>query len=149
MAPLAVRNAMKGTRFWLEGAKTLKGDSITDDLGAMDALFQLGGIAPAKLTEIYDKRGFMKEMDIFIRNRKRSLLDQYELAKDSGDYDALGDVQEKISRFNQTYPETRITSDTIRSSMRKRDQQEKAAVYGVQIDKRVRERIRRAAEGED
>ena len=149
MAPLAVRNAMKGTRFWLEGAKTLKGDSITDDLSAMDALFQLGGFAPAKLTEIYDKRGFMKEMDIFIRNRKRSLLDQYELAKDSGDYDALGDVQEKISKFNQAYPETRITSDTIRSSMRKRDQQEKAAVYGVQIDKRVRERIRRAAEGED
>lgn len=149
MSPIAARNGMKAVRFWNEGARTLKGDPITDDIGAMEALYQLGGFAPAKLTDIYEKRGFMKEMEIFIRNRKRSLLDQYELAQDAGDFEALNDVQAKINSFNAAYPEVRITSDTIRSSMRERDRREREAIYGVQIDKRVRERIRKAAEGEE
>lgn len=149
MSPIAARNGMKAVRFWNEGARTLKGDPITDDIGAMEALYQLGGFAPAKLTDIYEKRGFMKEMEIFIRDRKRSLLDQYELAQDAGDFEALNDVQAKINSFNAAYPEVRITSDTIRSSMRERERREREAVYGVQIDQRVRERIRRAAEGEE
>jgi hypothetical protein len=147
MSPAAVRNVMKGVRFWSEGATTLKGDPITDNVGVHDALFQMSGFAPTKLTEIYEKRGFMKEYETFVKDKRRSLLDQYELALDSGDSEALDDVQDRVSRFNDAYPEVRITSKTIAQSIKGRQRREQEAVYGVQIDKRLRERVKEAVAG--
>lgn len=147
MSPAVIRNAMKGARFWTEGATTIKGDPITDDLGVHDALFQMSGFAPTKLTEIYEKRGFVKEYETFIKDKRRRLLDQYEVARDSGDPDAMEAVRGNISRFNAAYPSVRITQDTIRQSIRGREQREREAIYGVQIDKRLRNQIKEAVAG--
>lgn len=147
MSPAVIRNAMKGARFWTEGATTIKGDPITDDLGVHDALFQMSGFAPTKLTEIYEKRGFMKEYETFIKDKRRGLLDQYEIARDSGDSEVMEAVRDKISRFNAAYPAVRITQDTIRQSIRGREQRERDAIYGVQIDKRLRNQIKEAVAG--
>lgn len=147
MSPAVIRNAMKGARFWTEGATTIKGDPITDDLGVHDALFQMSGFAPTKLTEIYEKRGFMKEYETFIKDKRRRLLDQYEIARESGDPDVMEAVRDRISRFNVAYPAVRITQDTIRQSIRGREQRERDAIYGVQIDKRLRNQIKEAVAG--
>ena len=147
MSPAVIRNAMKGARFWTEGATTIKGDPITDDLGVHDALFQMSGFAPTKLTEIYEKRGFMKEYETFIKDKRRGLLDQYEIARESGDPDVMEAVRDRISRFNVAYPAVRITQDTIRQSIRGREQRERDAIYGVQIDKRLRNQIKDAVAG--
>jgi hypothetical protein len=147
MSPAVIRNALKGARFWSEGATTIKGDPITDALGVHDALFQMSGFAPTKLTEIYEKRGFMKEYETFIKDKRRGLLDQYEIARDSGDPDTMDTVQDKISRFNTAYPAVKITRDTIKQSLRGREQREREAIYGVQIDKRLREQIKDAVAG--
>lgn len=149
MMPAAVRNVWKGARFMAEGATTVKGDHITDDLGAHDALFQMAGFAPTKLTDIYAKRGFMKDYQKFVLQRRTSLLDQYEMAHDSGDSDALSNVRDNIARFNSTYPEKRIDSQTIQTSMQKRTRREKEAVYGVQLDKNLRARLLREVSGGD
>jgi hypothetical protein len=147
MSPAVIRNALKGARFWSEGATTIKGDPITDALGVHDALFQMSGFAPTKLTEIYEKRGFMKEYETFIKDKRRGLLDQYEIARESGDPDVMDAVQDKISRFNTAYPAVKVTRDTIRQSIRGREQREREAIYGVQIDKRLREQIKDAVAG--
>jgi len=148
-APAALRNGLKAMRFGVEGATTLKGDPITDDINIMNAMFQLGGFAPTKLTEIYEKRGYMKEMETFVRDRKRRLFDQYETAADAGDVDALMGVQERIAAFNMAFPEVAIKPKDIIASVKGRDRREQQAIYGVQIDPKLKERVRKAAEGEE
>jgi hypothetical protein len=141
MLPVAIRNGFKATRFMTEGARTLKGDPIDEDIGLYNSLFQAAGFAPADLTDIYAKRGYAKELEMFIKTRKSRLLDQYELALDAGDSEALSSVQDKISAYNQAFPEVRITGDTIRKSIDGRRRREQQAIYGVQISPKLRNRI--------
>lgn len=149
MSPVAIRNGFKSVRFMTEGARTLKGDPITEDIGVYNSFFQLVGFAPANLSEIYAKRGYAKELEKFIKGRKTNLLDQYELAMDNGDMDVLSDVQDKIMAYNAAYPEERITAQTIKRSMDGRRRREQEAIYGVQISKKLRNRIKEEIGYED
>jgi len=149
MSPAVLRNMFKANRYALYGATTLKGDPILDDISMTESLFQLVGFAPTRLSEIYARRGAAEEMEQAIQNRKRRLLDQYEMARDSGDDETLESVQDKIARFNELVPEYPITAKTIRDSIEGRRKREAQALYGVQINPKLKERIRRAIEGEE
>jgi hypothetical protein len=149
MAPSAIRNAFKANRYAIEGATTLKGDPILDDISMTESLFQLAGFSPTRLAEVFARRGAAKEVEQAIQNRKRRLLDQYEMANNSGDYDALDSVRDKITRFNELVPEYPITAKTIKDSIEGRRKREAQAMYGVQINPKLKEKIRRAIEGED
>jgi len=149
MSPAVLRNVFKANRYAIEGATTLKGDPILDDISMTESLFQLAGFAPTRLSEIYARRGAAEEMEQAIQNRKNRLLDQYEMARDSGDDDALEAVQDKIARYNELVPEYPITAKTIRDSIEGRRKREAQALYGVQINPKLKEKIRRTIEGEE
>lgn len=147
MSPAVIRNMFKANRYAIEGATTLKGDPILDDISMTESLFQLAGFAPTRLSEIYARRGAAEEMEQAIQNRKNRLLDQYEMAMDAGDFESLNAVQEKIDRYNELVPEYPITGNTIKKSIEGRRKREAQALYGVQINPKLRERIRQAIEG--
>jgi hypothetical protein len=50
LVPSWVRNGMKGLRYMSEGALTLKGDPVQEDIGAYNSLMQIIGFSPASLS---------------------------------------------------------------------------------------------------
>ena len=145
MSPAVVRNGLKGMRFSLEGARTLKGDPIDENIGVYSSLMQMGGFAPAGLVEKYERRTYAKELEKHILQSKQGLYDAYEIALEAGDFDSLGTVMDRVSEFNSAYPEVAITPKSIKASMARRQKQEMNAIYGVQINPKLMSRVREEA----
>jgi hypothetical protein len=137
IAPSFVRNVMKGTRYMLEGATTLKGDPVMEDISAYNSLMQMIGFSPANLSSQYERVQAAKGFEREVLQRRTKLLQLYDMGATAGDSELLGDARDKIQDFNDRFPTYRITQDTIARSMRARAAAEKDMVYGVRFNKKL------------
>ena len=143
MSPSVVRNAMKGVRFYTEGALNSKGVPIDDDVGAKDALMQIFGFTPNDLADKYARNNIMKGAERRVSEKRASLLNRMYLARQQNDYDELVDTQNDIDKFNESkfgreYP---ITSKTLIKSEKIRDAKAREAVNGVVLPKKIRQQL--------
>lgn len=141
IAPSAFRNLAKGARYMLEGATTLKGDPVMEDIGAYNSLMQLIGFAPADLSSTYEKVSAAKGYEREVNARRTKLLNLYDMAQQAGDMELMQDAKEKISSFNDAIPTKRITSATLQKSIAARKAAEKDMIHGVRFDKKLRPEI--------
>jgi len=100
LMPSFVRNGMKGMRYMGEGALTLKGDPVEEDVGAYNSMMQIIGFSPASLSSTYEKTSAAKGYEKAVADRKQKLLNKYDMAQHSGDSDLMADVREDIANFN-------------------------------------------------
>jgi hypothetical protein len=137
LVPSWVRNGMKGMRYMSEGAVTLKGDPIEEDIGAYNSLMQLIGFSPASLSSTYEKTSAAKGYDREVAQRKQRLLNKYDMARTAGDSDLMTEVREEIEAFNskRTSPKDRITGDTLSRSQKARQAAEKNMINGVTFNR--------------
>jgi hypothetical protein len=133
LVPSWVRNGMKGMRYMSEGALTLKGDPIEEDIGAYNSLMQIIGFSPASLSSTYEKTSAAKGYDREVAQRKQRLLNKYDMARTAGDSDLMTETREEIEAFNsrRTSPKDRITGDTLNRSQKARQAAEKNMINGV------------------
>jgi hypothetical protein len=133
LVPSWVRNGMKGMRYMSEGAVTLKGDPIEEDIGAYNSLMQIIGFSPASLSSTYEKTSAAKGYDREVAQRKQRLLNKYDMARTAGDSDLMAETREEIEAFNskRTSPKDRITGDTLNRSQKARQAAEKNMINGV------------------
>jgi hypothetical protein len=140
-SPSFVRNFMKGTRYLVEGATTIKGDPVMEDISAYNSLMQVIGFAPADLSSQYERvqagTAFQRE----INKRRTQLMQKYDMARTSGDQDLMSEVLEDIQKFNEARPAKRITKDSLDRSARARQAAEKDMIAGVRFDKSLRPEI--------
>lgn len=141
LAPSFVRNFLKGTRYLVEGATTIKGDPIMEDIGAYNGLMQMVGFSPADLSSQYEKTQAAKGFEREVLKRRQNLLERYDMAVTAGDSDLLMDTMERITEFNSSRPSKTITRDTLVRSQRARAAAEKEMVAGVRFDKDLRQEI--------
>ena len=143
MSPVAVKNVMKGMRYIAEGATNKDGVPIVQDVSLYNAFMQLGGFAPADLSEAYARAGAKKATEKALLERRTALLDLLHVAKQNGDTEGVREITERIQVFSQKNPEKplRITSDTISRSERSHKQREREMVDGVHINKNLRRRL--------
>jgi hypothetical protein len=141
LAPSWVRNAMKGSRYLTEGATTLKGDPIMEDISAYNGLMQAIGFAPADLSSVYEKTSARKGYEREVLQRHAKLLNLYDMAKTSGDYELMGEVQEKINDFNVAHPGKAITNETLTKSYRERRRRERELVDGISYNRKLKPEI--------
>lgn len=134
-APSFVRNALKGARYLVEGATTIKGDPIMEDIGAYNSLMQMIGFSPADLSSQYERVQAAKGFEREVNQRRQNLLTKYDMAVRSGDFDLMSTVLEEIDSFNAARPAKRITKDTLDRSQRAREAAEKDMIAGVRFDK--------------
>jgi len=137
--PSFLRNALKGARYMSEGALTLKGDPIVDDVSVYNGVMQMLGFTPADLSLAYEDVSMRKGYEREILAQRKRLLDRYEIARTTDDYDLMEEVREGIARFNDRRidPKARISSDTLRRSMKAREAAEKNMINGVRFNKRL------------
>jgi hypothetical protein len=141
VTPAAIRNGMKGFRFLTEGATTLDGDPVMEDISAWNALTQTLGFAPADLSNTYERLQAAKGFEREVLARRTNLTRLYDMAQQAGDFDMMETARERIGSFNEAHPTLRITGDTLRRSQRAREAAEREMINGVRFNKNLRARI--------
>ena len=139
--PSFARNAMKGMRYMSEGALTLKGDPVDEDINAYNVLMQAIGFSPADLSSNYEKTSAAKSYEKEVGARRVRLLNLHDMAKTAGDMDLMAEAKDAISEFNDKHPNSKITGDTLRKSESSRKAAEKNMINGVTFNKKLRGEI--------
>ena len=141
IAPVAIKNMMKGIRYGVEGALNKDGAPIAENVDKYDALLQLFGFNPLKVAEARQQAGAMKQADIAIAQVKASLFDKFYAASEAGDEEGLEHVIELIGKFNERHLNKTdvITGDKLRQSIKARQRAILESVDGVHLDKNRRQ----------
>ena len=151
MVPSFIRNGMKAIRFGQEGATTLKGEPIVDDISAYNVLMQVIGFSPANLSNVYEELSLKKGYERDIQQKRTKLLNKYDMARKAGDYDLMMEVQRDISKFNERRidPKAKITRDTLQRSIKAREAAEKNMINGVRFNKSLMPEIDKLLEEDE
>jgi hypothetical protein len=139
MMPSFVRNGMKAMRFASEGATTLNGNPIVEDISAYNVAMQIVGFSPANLSNVYEELAMKKGFEREIMEKRKKLLNKYDMARRAGDSDLMDEAREEISAFNERRidPKAKITRDTLIRSERAREAAEKNMINGVRFNKNL------------
>lgn len=145
MLPAAIKNILKGGRYALEGANTLRGDAVMGDINGYNAAMQILGFAPADLMTQYEENAQIKSREKAITGQEKRLLKQYYVALREGDADRVMDLQEKLFELGAKYPELGISGETLSKSVATRDRISAKMFHGVQLNDKLRARLEGAA----
>jgi hypothetical protein len=140
MMPAAIKNAMVGTRYLVEGrAVTLKGNEVDADIPAASALAQMLGFSPEDTAQKQKAAIEMKNVNEKIIGRRTDLLNAFFMSVDAGDSDMLERVIEKIITFNATNPAVGIDPNSLFKSVDKRYKDRALAniTGGISINKNL------------
>jgi len=137
--PAVLKQPLVGIRYATEGALTMKGDTLVEDISAKEALAQSLGFSPERVAQRQKANIEMKSMERNIINKRQDLLNAYFMAFDANDNDFLDRVENKIDRFNAMYPDYSIEEETLNRSVegRYRRREEAEETGGMPINKRL------------
>jgi N12 class adenine-specific DNA methylase len=139
MMPKFAKDLMRSTRYMTEGARTLSGDPIMEDMDAASALKQAIGFTPAELSERYDRNRSMKNREQRIIDQRSSVLSDYEQALRAGGDTAA--IEARVERFNAANPDYPITVRSIRQSVKSREQMRERKIGGVYLNPKLADRL--------
>jgi hypothetical protein len=143
LMPSFVRNISKGIRFGIEGATNRDGVKIVDDVNLYNVIMQLGGVAPADLSEAYARAGAKKEVEKKILDRRSTLLNELYVARVEKDSEGISEANQKIRVYNSKNrgPGITITADTKERSYRGHKQREREMVDGVRLNPSLKRKL--------
>lgn len=142
MLPNALKSMVKAARYEVQGANTLRGDPLVEDVSLRQLLLQLGGFTPAELSETYASNSSAKRYEQHLLKRRERLLDFYALASRTGDADARAEIAGQIRVWNRKVPELAITARTLQRSIASRLAYSARAERGIVLNPKVAERVR-------
>lgn len=138
IAPGAFKNLLAGSRLASEGALTMKGDTLMENVSGKDAFLQMLGFTPEKLAQKQSANIETKSAEQAVMNRRQDLLNFLAMAIESEDEDAEEKVLAKIEDFNTANPWAAISGKVIRQSLKKRAKvkAESEALGGLRVNKK-------------
>jgi len=122
MAPAVMRNVSKAQRFSTEGANTMRGNPIVDDINPYNSFMQLLGFAPADYVENLKINSNERRKQNAVDEKRRKLMRLHNMAKTEGDTAAVRKVLDKIQEYNNSLPanfqkDGRIDAEDLRKSL--------------------------------
>jgi hypothetical protein len=144
MLPIGIRNILKGGRYAIEGANTLRGDAV-GDVNGYNAAMQVLGFAPADLMKQYEENAYMTEKGKAIKSIEKNALKKYYAAMREGDIDGMMDAREKLFELGAKYPDLKISEKTINQSVKARDRISNEMHQGVSLDRKLAPYLKQAA----
>jgi hypothetical protein len=136
MLPAAFGNGLKSLRYATEGATTVRGDPIMEEVSAWNVAGQAFGFAPAEYTRQLEINANEKGKDKATTEARTKLLRKFYTATRLGDASEAQDVMEDIVKFNSKHPTIAITGSTIKDSMKKHAQTSMMMQKGVVYNKK-------------
>jgi hypothetical protein len=121
LMPVAMANVFKSLRFEREGALTLRGDPVIDDVSPSALVSQFLGFAPADYARAMEFTSRQKSYENAVNTRRNRLYDRAYMAHRTNDVAGYVEVLRDIAEFNRKYPERPIDSKGLQQSVRTRD----------------------------
>ncbi|TDW63089.1 N12 class adenine-specific DNA methylase [Novosphingobium sp. PhB55] len=143
MAPKFAKDLMRAARYITEGATTITGDPIMEEMSPMAALKQALGFTPAELAERYERNRSMKNHEQRILDDRKSIMADYDEAQ-RADEDTSA-IEERLERFNEENPDYPITPRGMMQSMRSRAKMRDRKIGGVSLNPKLSERLNEEA----
>lgn len=144
MVPKALRDVMRASRYGYEGATTLKGDPLVDNVDAMDVAKQVLGFTPAQISERYQINNILKNREGKIIDRRQKIMGQAARAIIAGE-----PIPEKVlaamDAFNAEFPEYPISARSLKQSVSARIRASDRNEFGIQLNPRLNDRLRAEA----
>lgn len=141
MLPSAIGNGLKSIRFATEGANTLRGDPITDDLGAASVVGQAFGFAPAEYVKQLEENAMKKRIDKDVNDTRTKLLKKYYIAIRQGDTEGAQDILDDMAELGAKHPGMAITAKTLRNSMKQHMRTTAEMYHGITLTKKMRSEL--------
>jgi hypothetical protein len=145
MSPAAVKALMKAGRFGTDGATTLRGDEIVP-LTPIDIVRQGLGYTPGVYARQQERVSGAKRIDEAVREKKRKLLQKFNVAYREGDFVTVREVLKEMREFGRKYPEEQILPETIEKSRRSFEQRSQEMISGVSFTNSGRTRADKSFE---
>jgi hypothetical protein len=125
-------------RYGREGANTLKGDPLMEEMGPFYLVMQSLGIRNAELAERQFYNIQIKGQEVAVQKERTNLLNLFALGFMSGDADVTEKALEKIYKFNDKHSSVAIPADSIVRSILDRMKKSAQTDHGLFIDKKMR-----------
>ena len=142
MTPTAIRSGLQMLRYAGEGAQSLRGDPVMDDVSTWNLFTQAAGFSPAELGQKYDANRALKDLEQRILDRRERLINRWWLARRHGDIEGVQEAMAEIGHFNASStirqnPRARITPATLLASTQRRRDYSRRAEGGIIVDRRL------------
>jgi N12 class adenine-specific DNA methylase len=138
LVPAVVRDVMKTGRYAAEGVTNRRGDEIMESVPIQDLMKQALGFTPASIAERYDRANYLFNMKSRIADLKRDAVREFVQAK--GDPAAQRSALEKITRYNQLFPESAISATNLRSAISGPERRAQRTNMGVDVPAKMQKR---------
>lgn len=136
--PAFAKAPMTAIRYGREGANTLKGDPLMEEMGPFYLLMQSLGIRNAELAERQFYNIQIKGQEQAVKKERDNLLNLFALGFTSGDSDTAEKALDKIYKFNDKHTSMAIPADAITKSILNRLKKSAETDHGLYIDKKMR-----------
>lgn len=115
-----------------------KGAALVDEASGLEILGQLAGFAPTTKTQEQEKLRFQRDQAEFYTLARQNLLSAYYQAYSQKNFEAMGDIKQKIMNWNQKVPDRQlqITAKELQQSIKARARSEAATERGISPIKR-------------
>ena len=143
--PSAISNLFKAYRFGTEGAQSLRGDPIVEDINAFSIAAQAMGFAPADYVRQLEINSNLKGIEKTILQEKSKLLQKWNVATRMGDTEAAKEYKDELLELNRKHPDLGISEDTFQRSERAFKEATKRTVNGVQFSQKLYDQMMRNA----
>jgi hypothetical protein len=141
--PAGISNGLKSFRYAGEGARTLRGDPILEDISAWNVGAQFFGFAPAEYLRQIEENAVLKGKERAVVKEKTELLRKYYISSRLGDGPAANELMQQIVDFIQRHPTIAIRPETIQRSMRQHMNTSAMMYHGVTLNKQLRPELMR------
>lgn len=139
--PKFLRDGMQSYRFATEGAVTLNGDPLIEDMKPQEVLSKIAGFTPARLSERYRLNNRLKNEEKRVMDERKGLHREAGRAIRGGE-PIPDDLRDKIEDFNLRYPFYPITAASIRQSVTGQVQSSERNEGGVSLNPKLDRVIR-------
>ena len=143
LLPSALSNGMNALRYGTEGATTLRGDPILEDINPWNVFAQLVGLAPAGYTKQLEMNARDKGLDRRLNTLRTDMMRDYYMALMEGDTYTASELIQEMVEFSQRNPTAAISGDTLQRSMRQHRVSDEIArqLGGITASQRSMQRI--------
>lgn len=137
--PALAKQPLIAYRYSQEGAKTLQGETMMEDVSPFALAMQSIGLRPAQLAEMQFYNITVKGQEQEILKKRQNLMNLYGLAFMSNDDEAMDKALDKIDRFNNNYPDVDIPIKSLNESVKERLKKSDQTDHGLYLDKKLRD----------
>ncbi len=137
LLPNFMRNAMKGYRYVTQGATTIDGIPIQQDIGAYNGLMQAIGFAPADVASKMETKAAVDLYQKQVERDRTNIVRLYVMGATTGDDSAVEMAMSRMDKFNDAHPDYALNGGVLSKALKAHNKALNDSINGIQFNKHL------------